>query len=165
MLLNTEIQEFITTHLNSNIHELILKGSPFEGLDIKELIEQIEAKKKCEAKLNTWFDTPGIYFPNKLNIEQTSSETAAQIKSGFIQGESIVDLTGGFGVDSYYFSKRFKTVIHCEMDAKLAQIAAHNLNVLGAKNITTLAKDGLEFLKSLAMKDIIILISVQNNIY
>jgi len=148
MLLNTEIQEFITTHLNSNIHELILKGSPFEGLDIKELIEQIEAKKKCEAKLNTWFDTPGIYFPNKLNIEQTSSETAAQIKSGFIQGESIVDLTGGFGVDSYYFSKRFKTVIHCEMDAKLAQIAAHNLNVLGAKNITTLAKDGLEFLKS-----------------
>ena len=46
MLLNTEIQEFITTHLNSNIHELILKGSPFEGLDIKELIEQIEAKKK-----------------------------------------------------------------------------------------------------------------------
>ena len=62
-LLNTEIQEFITTHLNSNIHELILKGSPFEGLDIKELIAQIEAKKKCALKLKTWFETLGCITP------------------------------------------------------------------------------------------------------
>ena len=148
ILLNTDVQEFITRHINSNIHGLILKGSPFEGLDIKEIIGQIEAKKKCEAKLNTWFDTPGIYFPNKLNIEQTSSETAAQIKSGFMQGESIVDLTGGFGVDSYYFSKQFKHVDHCEMNPELAEIAAYNFEVLGVANIRTHSADGIEFLKS-----------------
>jgi 16S rRNA G966 N2-methylase RsmD len=148
IILNTDIQDFITKHINSNIHELILKGSPFEGLDIKELIEQIEAKKKCALKLKTWFETPGIYYPNKLNIEQTSSETAALIKSEFMQGNSIVDLTGGFGVDSYYFSKQFKMVVHCEMDSKLAEIATYNFEILGAKNITTHAKDGIEFLKS-----------------
>jgi len=148
ILLNSAIQEFITKHINSNIHELILKGSPFEGLDIKELIEQIEAKKKCALKLKKWFETPGMYYPNKLNIEQTSSETTARIKSEFLQGESLVDLTGGFGVDSYYFSKQFKTVVHCEMDSKLAEIAASNFGVLGAKNITTHCKDGIEFLKS-----------------
>ena len=148
ILLNTDIQAFINTHINSNIHELILKGSPFEGLDIKELIEQIEAKKKCSLKLKTWFETPGIYYPNKLNIEQTSSETAALVKSKFMQGTSLVDLTGGLGVDTYYFSKQFKTVVHCEMDSKLSEIAAYNFEVLGTKNITTQAKDGIEFLKS-----------------
>ena len=148
ILLNTDIQDFITKHINSNIHELILKGSPFEGLDIKELIEQIEAKKKCVLKLKTWFETPKIYYPNKLNIEQTSSETAALIKSEFMQGESLIDLTGGFGVDSYYFSKQFKTVVHCEMDSKLAEIAAYNFEVLVAKNIESHNKDGIEFLKS-----------------
>ena len=45
-LLHINIQEFITKNISSNIHELILKGSPFEGLGVKELIEQIEAKKK-----------------------------------------------------------------------------------------------------------------------
>ena len=150
ILLNTDIQAFINNHINSNIHALILKGSPFEELDIKELIEQIEAKKKCALKLKTWFDTPGIYYPNKLNIEQTSSETAALIKSEFMQGKSLVDLTGGFGVDSYYFSKQFETVVHCEMDSKLAEIAAYNFEVLEAKNTTTHSKDGIEFLKSCA---------------
>ena len=148
ILLNSDIQDFINTHINSNIHELILKGSPFEGLDIKELIEQIEAKKKCALKLKTWFETPKIYYPNKLNIEQTSSETAALIKSEFMQGESLVDLTGGFGVDSYYFSKQFKSVVHCEMDSKLAEIAAYNFEILGAKNIESHNKEGIEFLKS-----------------
>ena len=112
-----------------------MKGSPFEGIDIKEIIGQIEAKKKCELKLKTWFETPGIYFPNKLNIEQTSSETAAQIKSEFMQGQTMVDLTGGFGVDSYYFSKQFKSVVHCEMNPELAEIAGHNFKVLEIENI------------------------------
>jgi len=147
-LLNTELQDFITTHINSNIHTLILKGSPFEGIDIKEIIGQIEAKKKCELKLKTWFKTPGIYYPNKLNIEQTSSESAAQLKSELLQGQSIVDLTGGFGVDSYYFSKQFKTVVHCEMNTELAEIAAHNFKILGITNIESQCIDGIEFLKS-----------------
>ena len=61
-ILNTDKQEFIEKNLNSNTHALILKGSAFEGVDIKELTEQIEAKKKCESKLKTWFQTPNIYY-------------------------------------------------------------------------------------------------------
>lgn len=152
LILNTEKQEFIEKNLNSNTHGLILKGSAFEGVDIKELTEQIEAKKKCESKLKTWFQTPNIYYPNKLNIEQTSSETTALIKSRLISGISLLDLTGGFGVDSYYFSKQFKTVVHCEMNAKLAEIATHNFTILQAKNVTTKYTDGIEFLKTIKEK-------------
>ena len=38
----------------------------------------------------------------------------------------MADITGGFGVDSFYFSKHFTAVIHCEKDECLSAIAAHN---------------------------------------
>tara|TARA_Y100000385_G_scaffold291166_2_gene367608 strand:+ start:24496 stop:25677 length:1182 start_codon:yes stop_codon:yes gene_type:complete len=147
-ILNTDVQNFIFDNLNSNIHSLILRGSPFKQLDIKEITIQIQAKKKCELKLKTWYSASNIYYPNKLNIEQTSSESTAKIKSSLISGDSLVDLSGGFGVDSYYFSRQFKAVTHCEINAELAEIAAHNFSVLKADNIINKAMDGLEFLSS-----------------
>ena len=80
-ILNTEIQEFINSNLNSDITSLLLKGTNFPTLEIKDIIEQIEAKKRSEKKLPTWFKAKNIYYPNKLNIEQTSSEITAQYKS------------------------------------------------------------------------------------
>ena len=50
--------------------------------------------------------TLGIYYPKKLSVEQTSSEITAEYKAGIVNGKSLVDLTGGFGVDSYFFSKK-----------------------------------------------------------
>jgi len=53
LILNIDNQEFIEKNLMSGIHKLTLKGSAFEGVDIKELIEQIEAKKRHGFKLPT----------------------------------------------------------------------------------------------------------------
>ncbi|MCR8668212.1 class I SAM-dependent methyltransferase [Aestuariibaculum sp. M13] len=147
-ILNTEVQEFINQHLNSDITSLILKGSPFPSIDTKELIEQIEAKTRCEKKLPSWFNAEQIYYPNKLNIEQTSSEVTAVYKSSLLSGESIIDLTGGFGVDCFYFSKVFKSVEHCEINTSLSDIVKHNYKQLGVSNIETHAIDGMEFLKN-----------------
>ncbi len=147
-ILNTDIQEFINTHLNSNVSSLVLKGTPFAMVDTKELIEQIEAKSRCEKKLPTWFNTKNIYYPNKLNIEQTSSEITAKYKSHLISGDSIIDLTGGFGVDCYFFSKVFKAVVHCEINESLSEIVNHNYKQLKVNNIETINNDGIAFLKS-----------------
>lgn len=147
-ILNTEIQEFINKHLNSDISSLLLKGICFSSVEAREIIEQIEAKKRCEKKLPTWFKTQTIYYPNKLNIEQTSSETTAKYKSNLIKGESIIDLTGGFGVDCFYFSKRFKTVEHCEIDKDLSKIVKHNYTQLGIENIKTINANGTAYLKT-----------------
>ena len=98
-LLNIDIQEFINDNLDTDIHSLLLKGSLFPDVETKDIIEQIEAKKRCVKKLPTWLSCKNIYYPNKLNIEQTSSETTAQYKSQLVKGGSIIDLTGGFGVD------------------------------------------------------------------
>lgn len=145
-ILHTEIQKFINDNLNTDISKLIFKGSPFQDITIQELVEQIEAKKRCKNKLPTWFKTENIYYPNKLNIEQTSSELTANHKANLIAGNSIIDLTGGFGVDCYYFTKQFKEVTHCEINKDLSKIVTHNYSSLNAKNIATIATDGLSFL-------------------
>lgn len=146
-MLHKEVQQFINDHLKTDLPQLILKGSPFEEITMQELAEQILAKSKSRVKLPTWFKTAHIYYPKPLSIEQTSSELTAKYKSSLISGESLIDLTGGFGVDSYFFSKKFKKVTHCELDPELSKIASHNFASIGRKNITCLNKNGIEELK------------------
>lgn len=145
-ILHTEVQEFINSNLKSDINKLILKGSPFANISIQELANQIIAKQKSEKKLPTWFKAAHIYYPPKLSIEQTSSELTAAYKAQLVSGNSIIDITGGFGIDAYYFSKQFKEVTHCEINEELSTIVAYNYEQLKAHHITTVAKNGLEYL-------------------
>ncbi|MDO6518312.1 class I SAM-dependent methyltransferase [Zobellia uliginosa] len=147
-ILNTGVQNFILKNLNTDIMSVLLKKPYFELVSNKELAEQLESRKKSAKKLNTWFSTSNIYYPNKLNIEQTSSEITARYKSEIVSGKSLVDLTGGFGVDSYFFSKRIDRVFHCEINKNLSEIASHNFEVLGTDNIETKAESGLEFIRN-----------------
>lgn len=150
-ILRPEVQEFINDNLQTEITKLILKGSPFDDISIQELANQITAKKKSEKKLATWFQTKNIYYPPSISIEQTSSETTANYKSKLISGENIIDITGGFGVDCYYFSKNFKEVIHCEINEELSTIVKHNYKELEITNIETIAKNGLNYLKETSL--------------
>lgn len=146
-ILNIANQEFINNNLKKNTSVLLLKKHPELEVDIKLLIEQIEAKKTSLKKLPNWFQTSNIYYPNRLNIEQTSSEITAKYKASLISGNSIIDLTGGFGVDCYYFSKHFKSVTHCEINKDLSKIVAHNYKQLNIENIKIVAIDGILHLK------------------
>ncbi len=146
-ILNPDIQAFIEQHLDTDVAILALKGTPFTDVSTAEIIMQIAAKKRCKHKLSTWFDTTAIYYPNTLNIEQTSSEVTAKYKTSLLSGTSIIDITGGFGVDCFYFSKRFAEVTHCETNAVLSEIVTHNYKQLHATGITTYKGDGLEYLK------------------
>ena len=151
-LLNTEVQNFIRDHLNDDVSKILFAKSPFEGVSVKELAEQIESKRSSEKKLPTWFKTEGIYYPPKLSIEQTSSEQTAAYKANFAKGEKLIDLTGGFGVDSFFFSKVVKSVMHCEVKDELSTISKHNASVLGADNIQFFTGDGISFLKDTDQK-------------
>ncbi len=146
-ILHPEVQDFINKNLNNNISKLLFKGSPFDGITIQELAEQLEAKKKCQSKLPSWFKVQFIYYPNKLNIEQTSSEITANYKTTITAGNTLIDLTGGFGVDAYYFSKQFKEVTHCEINEELSAIVKHNFQQLNAP-IKTVAGNGFDYLTS-----------------
>ena len=145
-LLNKEVQEFIKENSDKEINKIVLAGSPFPDISIKELAEQIVARKQIEDKLPTFFKTDGILFPPKLNLEQSSSEITGNFKSQLIRGKNMVDLTGGFGIDSYFFTKSFEQVTYCEQNEDLCTIARHNFNVLNRKNISCQCGDGLDWL-------------------
>jgi 16S rRNA G966 N2-methylase RsmD len=140
-------QDFINKHLYDDVHKIAMSKSGIDGVDAKELANQISAKKKSQKKLPTWFSTPLIYFPPVLSIEQTSSEVTAAYKATLATGETLIDVTAGFGVDSYYFSKKIKSTVHCEINKELLQIVTHNAQILGQHNTRFENADGLIFLK------------------
>ena len=100
-------------------------------------------------KLPTWYCTAGILYPSKISVEQTSSERTAAYKATLISGNSLIDLTGGFGIDDYYFAKTLTKVAHCEINTELSEIVKHNFNKLQVNNIQCYAGDSIEILQTL----------------
>lgn len=141
------VQQFINEHLNEDITRILLKKSPFQNISSKELAEQIDSKKRCEKKLPLWFKTENIHYPPKLSVEQSSSELTADYKKGLALGNKLLDLTGGFGVDSYYFSRKVKEVVCCEQNSELSEIAKHNAAILHADNIRFVNADSIRYLQ------------------
>lgn len=151
-ILDSDIQDFINANINSDISKLALKGIPFSEHLKQDIFTQIEAKKRCQKKLPTWFNTPNIYYPTKLNIEQTSSEITAKYKANLVSGKALIDLTGGFGVDSLYFAKTIQSVVHCDINKTLSEIVAYNASILKIKNSSFYPKNGIEVLQNITTK-------------
>lgn len=124
-----------------------MSKSPFENVSSQELASQIAAKNRSAKKLPTWFGHDFIYYPSLLSIEQCSSEITAAYKANLAIGDSLIDLTGGFGVDSYYFAKKVRSLKHFEINGDLSAIAAHNADILRQLNISFLPEDGLAHLE------------------
>lgn len=151
-ILQPQIQEFINNNVTTSISKLALQKNPFPTVEWIQILNQIEAKTKAKDKLPTWFKTKNIIFPSKISVEQTSSEQTALYKSTIVSGERLIDLTGGFGVDDYYFSTKIAHVTHCEINLELSKIVGHNFEQLHIENIECQAGDSLETLKSLNQK-------------
>lgn len=151
-ILQPEIQQFISENGSANINQLALKKNPFPEISFSALLNQIAAKQKAKDKLPTWFHAKNIIYPEKISIEQTSSEITAKYKASLLKGSSVIDLTGGFGIDDYYFSKAVEKVIHCEINPELSQIVKHNYNQLEVNNIECIIGDSSSILKNLNQK-------------
>lgn len=148
-LLQPKIQHFIRESSGRPVAQLALQKNPFPEVEWINIVNQIAARDKAKGKLPTWYAAENIIYPSKLSVEQTSSEIAAKYKSALVSGKNLIDLTGGFGIDDFYFSKQVEKVTHCELNLELSAIAKHNFTILGANNIECLPGDSLELLKLL----------------
>lgn len=131
-LLETEIQEYINANLQTDLHSLLLKKSPFLQVSMQEIVQQIKGKKVAQKKF-PYLLKEGIVFPPNLNLEQASSQATAEFKAKNLNGKSFVDLTSGFGIDAYFLSQNFEEVTLVEQNADLLEIVKHNWGILGKK--------------------------------
>lgn len=148
-LLKPEIQEFINKNSGADVSRLALSKNPFPDIDWLEILNQISARTKAKEKLPSWFSSPNIIYPSKISVEQTSSEKTALYKSSIVSGNKLIDLSGGFGVDDFYFSKKMAEVVHCEINSELSDIVTYNAQVLNTANIKCITGDSTEIIQKL----------------
>lgn len=155
-LASPEVQAFIRAHLAEDPASLMLKKDQYPDLPMRAVVEQIASKQKAKHKLPSWYQQEGILFPPALSMEQASSERTATYKASLVKGKSMVDLTGGFGIDCYFLSKSFQRGIYVERQEQLTQIASHNYKVLGA-NVEVVHAQSEDYLAKLEPVDLIYL--------
>jgi hypothetical protein len=137
---------FIRAHLHDNPGELILKAGKFKGLDVKKLAAQIQSRQKALKKLPEWSANEKLVFPPALSVEQCSSEATAHYKAGIVSGNTLIDITGGMGIDCYYMSRSFSETHYFEQQPEVASAAAYNFTQLGASRIHVHAGESLHAL-------------------
>jgi 16S rRNA G966 N2-methylase RsmD len=159
--LSPPVQDFIRSIEHEDPGTIVLKKKTIGDFPSVFLAEQVAGRKKAREKLPLFHKTPGIVFPPPVNLEQCSSEATAQFKTGFVQRmglahlDRFADLTGGFGVDGFFFSTLFKNGDMVEPNLALLEIARHNHHQLGAASLQYHNTTAEEFLKNSGAFDLI----------
>ena len=150
--MNEKTRDFIEQNLNADIRQLALKGCRDKDVDLDAAIRQIAGRQTARRKLPSWAALDGILYPPHLNMEQCSSEQTARYKAGICSShpspKTLVDLTGGFGVDFAFMSEAFDEATYVERNSELFAISSANMKILAPK-AKCLNEDGLEVLHRL----------------
>ncbi|MDG1476541.1 MAG: RsmD family RNA methyltransferase [Vicingaceae bacterium] len=144
--------KFIENHKNDSLNEIALILSKQPSLNKEFILAQINGLQKAKSKIQEFYETPNIIYPSKLSLEQCSSERTGVYKSKLVKGKTLVDLTGGFGVDSFYFSKEFEAVTHIEQNTELHNTVKHNFELLNANNIKLINSTAEKFIENNTIK-------------
>lgn len=131
-LLKKEVQDFISANLETDLHALLLKKTPFPEVSIQDIARQVKGRKVAARKF-PFLQKEGIIFPPNLNLEQASSQATAHYKATNLQGKRFLDLTCGFGIDAWFLSSQFEEVTLVEQHTELLDTVKHNWGVLGRK--------------------------------
>ncbi|MBQ2907513.1 MAG: SAM-dependent methyltransferase [Bacteroidales bacterium] len=172
--MDVSTRKYIEEHLNDDINKLALSKFP-DDIDKQFVIRQIQARQLLKKKLPSWSENDELLFPKRLSLEQCSSELTAKYKRTISHrdeeaqcnicenqcrsvGEkrTLIDLTGGMGVDTSFLSDNFDETIYVESQAELCELAEHNFKVL-KKNIKVVNAKAEDFLTQCGEVDCIYL--------
>ncbi|MBE6342072.1 MAG: SAM-dependent methyltransferase [Lentimicrobiaceae bacterium] len=156
-------KDFINVHLNDDVNKLALSKFP-DDIDKQFVIRQIQARQMLKKKLPSWSENDELLFPKRLSLEQCSSELTAKYKRTISHRDeeaqcnisenqcqsvggkrTLIDLTGGMGVDTAYLSDNFDETIYIEAQEELCELARHNFKVLN-KSIKVVNAKAEDFL-------------------
>ncbi|MCD7977149.1 MAG: class I SAM-dependent methyltransferase [Tannerellaceae bacterium] len=155
MQLNEVTKQFIKEHAGDDPVRLLLSAARYPEVDMPFAVEQIQARKQIKDKLPGWYQHTDLIFPSKISAEQCSSESTAFYKQQLVEeGQSLCDLTGGLGIDSYYFSRKVRQVTYIERFPEYCEAARQNFSVLQADNVIVKNGDATELLQDIDQVDV-----------
>ncbi len=158
--MNEATREYIKIHGHEDVRQLALRGTKDPEVDLTEALQQIAGRQTARKKLPSWADREGIIYPPHLSMEQCSSEQTARYKAKIISRASelssetscahhtLVDLTGGFGVDFSFLAPLFEKAVYVERQEQLCELARQNFKTLGLK-AEVVCEDGEAYLHSM----------------
>ena len=164
ILTKNEIQQFVRDQEYADIHTLLLNPPKLIQPWKKEIIAQLVARKKCKTKLPLWYQTPKIYYPPPLSIEQSSSASTAQYKGGLVKGSVLYDLTGGMGVDCMVLANHFDTSYYVEHNKDLCHRFSINQGLLGQGHINIQHQSAEDALAHIKTSDVIYIDPARRNV-
>jgi hypothetical protein len=127
------MKHFIREHAEDDLSRLLLSAARYPGIDVAFAAGQIACRRKIREKLPSWYANDDLVFPATLATEQCSSEQTARYKQRLVSRSAhVCDLTGGLGIDSFFFSRKARQVTYVERLGTYCEAARHNFACLGA---------------------------------
>ena len=135
MNINEPTLQYISAHASDDVSYLALHPSKDPQVDMAMALQQIAGRQKAKEKLPEWYAIEGILYPKKVSMEQCSSSQTAEYKASLVKGNLFADFSGGFGVDTAAFAKRFGKGYYVEPQQELCELFQHNCKVLDINNV------------------------------
>lgn len=156
MMMNEATLNYVRQHADDDVSQLALRGSKDSDVDLTWALQQIRGRQQARRKLPSWAALDAIVYPPHLNMEQCSSEPTARYKADLCRRlltaaqpsrpTSLLDLTGGFGVDFAFMQEAFDEATYVERDAQLCAVASQNFATLGLRHVSCVAADAADYL-------------------
>ena len=147
---------FVREHRDEDVRQLALQTRRDGDVDLQWALEQIQGWQTARRKLPSWAAVDGLVFPPRLSMEQCSSEQTALYKCRIMESlpiacrTTLVDLTGGYGVDFAFMARNTSQAIYVERQERLCDIARHNFGLLGIDHATIVQGEAEEFIKKMS---------------
>lgn len=126
----SEILNFAKEYSTVNPDRILLGSNSIPKELKKDVALQVEVNKKLSYKIPSWSDFC-VYIPEKINLEQASSELTAKYKTKYIkENDVIVDLTSGLGVDLFFMSCKAKLGVYIDQNINLSESVKYNFEKL-----------------------------------
>ena len=141
---------FMREHANDDLNRLLLSASRYPDVDIAFVVDQISSRRQIKDKLPSWYANDRLVFPSRISAEQCSSEQTAIYKQRLVrEDEHLCDLTGGLGIDSYFFSRKVRKVTYIERFSEYCEAAKRNFSIIGADNVEVKNGDSVELINTI----------------
>ncbi len=146
-LFQPETLRFLQDNEEKDPESLLLsKALANKGWDTRLLVRQLKGIKTAKQKFPTFYKNSGILYPPAVSLEQASSEVTALYKASLLKADTIIDLSGGMGIDTYFFSLQAREMIYVEPQQELLDIASHNFKALKADHVQCVCATAADFL-------------------